>query len=61
MMICGVDPWWYYMTRVDNEQTFDEQIDQQYLTNRDEQITNSVEDMSSSEQMNKMIDAQQYW
>ena len=36
------------MTRVDDEQTFDEQI------------TSSVEDMSSSEQMNKMIDAQQY-
>ena len=49
------------MTRVDDEQTFDEQIDQQYLTNRDEQITSSVEDMTSSEQMNKMIDARQYW
>ena len=49
------------MTKVDDEQTFDEQIDQQYLTNRDEQITSSVEDMSRSEQMNKMIDAQQYW
>ena len=49
------------MTRVDDKQTFDEQIDQQYFTNCDEQITSNVEDMSNSEQMNKMIDAQQYW
>ena len=48
------------MTRVDDEHTFDEKIYQQYLTNRDEQITSNVEDMSSSEKMNKMIDARQY-